>query len=174
VTLCQYKSFFVLTWYLLLNCTVYPRAVQTPWFQGALKIWLDSVLKRERNLILNPDVAPVIMACWPPIGCIGIFEWIKVAEIINNKTETVNLCDVCGCRCSLRANMLYFGWLLPMSIIILHNLVVFVLVVRVLTSSHPGHAPISSNVSLLSLCKHSLVFVQAYSLVSLPSRVVDL
>jgi len=52
------------------------------------------------------------------------------------------------CRCSLRTGTLYFGWLLPMSIIIVHNLVVFALVLRVLAASQPGHAPLASNILL--------------------------
>ena len=41
-------------------------------------------------------------------------------------------------RCALRPRTLYYGWLLPMSIIILHNLVVFALVLRVLYRKQPG------------------------------------
>ena len=43
-----------------------------------------------------------------------------------------------GDRCALRQTTLYCGWLLPMSIIILHNLVVFGLVLRVLCRKQPG------------------------------------
>jgi len=43
-----------------------------------------------------------------------------------------------GDRCALSKTTLYYGWLLPMSIIILHNLVVFGLVLRVLCQEQPG------------------------------------
>jgi len=36
-----------------------------------------------------------------------------------------------------------------MSVIIVHNLIVFTLVVRVLTTKHPGHAPVTGNTRLL-------------------------
>jgi len=45
---------------------------------------------------------------------------------------------VMGDRCALRQTTLYYGWLLPMSIIILHNLVVFAFVLRVLYRRPPG------------------------------------
>ena len=53
------------------------------------------------------------------------------------------LCD----RCSLRKTTLYFGWLLPMSFIILHNLIVFAMVIRVLASNNPAQAPLTSNIA---------------------------
>jgi len=43
-----------------------------------------------------------------------------------------------GDRCALRQTTLYYGWLLPMSIIILHNLVVFAMVLRVLNRKQLG------------------------------------
>jgi len=43
-----------------------------------------------------------------------------------------------GDRCALRTSTLYCGWLLPMSIIMLHNFVVFGLVLRVLCRKQPG------------------------------------
>jgi len=43
-----------------------------------------------------------------------------------------------GDRCALKQTTLFYGWLLPMSIIILHNLVVFGLVLRVLCRKQPG------------------------------------
>ena len=43
-----------------------------------------------------------------------------------------------GDRCALQRTTLYYGWLLPMSAIILHNLVVFGLVLRVLGRKQPG------------------------------------
>ena len=40
-------------------------------------------------------------------------------------------------RCSLRPTTLYYGWVVPMSVIILHNLVVFALVMQVLFKKNP-------------------------------------
>lgn len=48
-------------------------------------------------------------------------------------------------RCALRPLTLYYGWLLPMSLIILHNLVVFALVLRVLCRKQPGGIQIFDN-----------------------------
>ena len=50
-----------------------------------------------------------------------------------------------GDRCALRQTTLYYGWLLPMSIIIVHNLVVFALVLRVLHQKQPGGTQFTSN-----------------------------
>jgi len=41
-----------------------------------------------------------------------------------------------------------------MSIIILHNLVVFALVVRVLVANHPAHAAVASNLVMFSFSAH--------------------
>jgi len=72
----------------------------------------------------------------------------------------------CWCRCSLRSSTLYFGWLLPMCVIILHNLVVFTLVVRVLAASQPGHATFNSR---LTVSRSVLVMITIRNLSSTPT-----
>ena len=67
--------------------------------------------------------------------------------------------DICHDRCSLRSSTLYFAWLLPMSLIIIHNLIVFALVIRVLITEHPAAAHASITSTLALSCFHSQLFI---------------
>jgi len=63
---------------------------------------------------------------------------IRLAECLCDATKWLPSNGCHGDRCALRQTTLYCGWLVPMSIIILHNLVVFGLVLRVLCRKQPG------------------------------------
>ena len=61
-------------------------------------------------------------------------------------------------RCQLHPNTLYYGFLIPMCLVITHNIIIFGLVVRVLISKR--HAPGKMNFKLYLT---NFIFLQAVS-----------